>query len=132
MCAVIMIGSLKSPFVFAAYFGKLSHLVFFLFVAVFAHSCFLIPLFSEADEILNICNVIGSPDEQSCPQGLSLAEVMKYQFPQVSIRLSFFFVLLILRFSWSSFFCKPFIVNNAFSFKCVCKLLEMPDGDLKP
>ena len=45
----------------------------------------LISQFSEADEIHKICNVIGSPDEQSWPQGLSLAEAMKYQFPQVNL-----------------------------------------------
>uniref|UniRef100_A0A0E0K409 Protein kinase domain-containing protein n=1 Tax=Oryza punctata TaxID=4537 RepID=A0A0E0K409_ORYPU len=54
--------------------------------AIMAELLTLHPLFpgtSEADEILKICNVIGSPDEQSWPQGLSLAETMKYQFPQV-------------------------------------------------
>jgi hypothetical protein len=43
-------------------------------------------IISEADEILKICNVIGSPGEQSWPEGLSLAETMKYKFPQVNIR----------------------------------------------
>lgn len=55
--------------------------------AIMAELLTLHPLFpgtSEADEILKICNVIGSPDEQSWPQGLSLAETMKFQFPQVS------------------------------------------------
>ncbi|KAL5208803.1 hypothetical protein ABZP36_033238 [Zizania latifolia] len=54
--------------------------------AIMAELLTLHPLFpgtSEADEILKICNVIGSPDEQSWPQGLSLAEMIKYQFPQV-------------------------------------------------
>ncbi|KQK00896.1 cyclin-dependent kinase F-4 isoform X2 [Brachypodium distachyon] len=54
--------------------------------AIMAELLTLHPLFpgtSEADEILKICNVIGSPDEQSWPQGLSLAEAMKYKFPQV-------------------------------------------------
>ncbi|AQK73898.1 Serine/threonine-protein kinase MHK [Zea mays] len=53
--------------------------------AIMAELLTLHPLFpgtSEADEIHKICNVIGSPDEQSWPQGLSLAEAMKYQFPQ--------------------------------------------------
>ncbi|CAN6253640.1 unnamed protein product [Urochloa humidicola] len=54
--------------------------------AIMAELLTLHPLFpgtSEADEIHKICNVIGSPDEQSWPQGLSLAQAMKYQFPQV-------------------------------------------------
>uniref|UniRef100_A0A0D9VJW3 Protein kinase domain-containing protein n=3 Tax=Leersia perrieri TaxID=77586 RepID=A0A0D9VJW3_9ORYZ len=54
--------------------------------AIMAELLTLHPLFpgtSEADEILKICNVIGSPDEQSWPQGLSLAETIKYQFPQI-------------------------------------------------
>ncbi|GJN21954.1 hypothetical protein PR202_gb09478 [Eleusine coracana subsp. coracana] len=54
--------------------------------AIMAELLTLHPLFpgtSEADEILKICNVIGSPDEQSWPEGLSLAETMKYKFPQV-------------------------------------------------
>ncbi|KAG8071996.1 hypothetical protein GUJ93_ZPchr0006g40996 [Zizania palustris] len=54
--------------------------------AIMAEMLTLHPLFpgtSEADEILKICDVIGSPDEQSWPQGLSLAETIKYQFPQV-------------------------------------------------
>ncbi|KAK8462911.1 hypothetical protein SEVIR_1G292000v4 [Setaria viridis] len=54
--------------------------------AIMAELLTLHPLFpgtSEADEIHKICNVIGSPDEQSWPQGLSLAEAMKYQFPQI-------------------------------------------------
>ncbi|ONM62520.1 Serine/threonine-protein kinase MHK [Zea mays] len=53
--------------------------------AIMAELLTLHPLFpgtSEPDEIHKICNVIGSPDEQSWPQGLSLAEAMKYQFPQ--------------------------------------------------
>jgi len=57
----------------------MSVLLSFVFMVVLH----LISLFSEADEIHKICNVIGSPDEQSWPQGLSLAEAMKYQFPQV-------------------------------------------------
>ncbi|EMS57029.1 Cyclin-dependent kinase F-4 [Triticum urartu] len=54
--------------------------------AIMAELLTLHPLFpgtSEADEILKICNVIGCPDEQTWPQGLSLAEAMKYQFPQI-------------------------------------------------
>ncbi|KAK3158831.1 hypothetical protein QOZ80_2AG0142210 [Eleusine coracana subsp. coracana] len=54
--------------------------------AIMAELLTLHPLFpgtSEADEILKICNVIGSPDEQSWPEGLSLAETMKYKFPQI-------------------------------------------------
>jgi hypothetical protein len=57
---------------------------------------FLTPLFSEADEILKICNVIGSPDEQTWPEGLSLAGAMKYQFPQVNIYLFFVSAVILL------------------------------------
>ena len=65
-----------------------------LVVTVFDH-LFLLSLYSEADEILKICNVIGCPDEQTWPQGLSLAEAMKYQFPQVNIHVSLPIVLLL-------------------------------------
>ncbi|MQL99126.1 hypothetical protein Taro_031850, partial [Colocasia esculenta] len=37
---------------------------------------------SEADEIYKICSVIGCPNESSWPEGLQLANAMKYQFPQ--------------------------------------------------
>jgi hypothetical protein len=53
-------------------------------------------MFSEADEILKICNVIGSPDEQTWPEGLSLAGAMKYQFPQVNIYLFFVSAVILL------------------------------------
>lgn len=42
--------------------------------------CFLC---SEADEIYKICSVIGNPNENSWAEGLQLADVLKYQFPQV-------------------------------------------------
>lgn len=38
---------------------------------------------SEADEIYKICSVIGSPNQNSWAEGLELANVLKYQFPQV-------------------------------------------------
>lgn len=38
---------------------------------------------SEADEIYKICSVIGSPNRNSWAEGLELANVLKYQFPQV-------------------------------------------------
>jgi hypothetical protein len=65
-------------------------------VTIFVHFLFFILLFSEADEILKICNVIGSPDEQAWPEGLSLAGAMKYQFPQVNIYLFFVFAVILL------------------------------------
>ncbi|KAF8109028.1 hypothetical protein N665_0104s0334 [Sinapis alba] len=37
----------------------------------------------EADEIYKICNVIGSPTEQTWLEGLNLASVINYQFPQL-------------------------------------------------
>ncbi|XP_072961907.1 cyclin-dependent kinase F-4 isoform X2 [Typha angustifolia] len=55
--------------------------------AIMAELLTLRPLFpgsSEADEIYKICSVIGCPDETSWTEGLQLAGVMKYQFPQVS------------------------------------------------
>lgn len=38
---------------------------------------------SEADEIYKICSVIGSPTEETWLEGLNLASVINYQFPQV-------------------------------------------------
>lgn len=38
---------------------------------------------SQADEIYKICSVIGSPNRNSWAEGLELANVLKYQFPQV-------------------------------------------------
>ena len=82
--------------------------LFPLLVIIFVHFHFLVPLFSEADEILKICNVIGSPDEQSWPQGLSLAKAMKYKFPQVNIYLSFFSVVLLCDSPGQQFLCKQY------------------------
>lgn len=80
--------------VLAMYFGHLlfclSYYISSLWWSYLLIAVLFIQLFSEADEILKICNVIGSPDEQSWPQGLSLAETMKFQFPQVSIHLPLF------------------------------------------
>ncbi|KAJ4829425.1 hypothetical protein Tsubulata_006620, partial [Turnera subulata] len=47
-------------------------------------SCSLSVLFFLvlADEIYKICNVIGSPTEDSWPDGLGLARAINYQFPQ--------------------------------------------------
>ncbi|XP_058083815.1 cyclin-dependent kinase F-4-like [Magnolia sinica] len=45
--------------------------------------------FSEADEIYKICNVIGSPSQDSWAEGLQLANAIKYQFPEcASVQLS--------------------------------------------
>ncbi|RWW25245.1 hypothetical protein GW17_00010423 [Ensete ventricosum] len=46
--------------------------------------CPLFPGSSEADEIYKICSVIGNPNENSWAEGLQLADVLKYQFPQCS------------------------------------------------
>lgn len=54
--------------------------------AIMAELFTLRPLFpglSEADEIYKICNVVGTPTENSWPHGLLLARSMKYQFPQL-------------------------------------------------
>ncbi|KAJ8650582.1 hypothetical protein MRB53_003605 [Persea americana] len=55
--------------------------------AIMAELFTLRPLFpgsSEADEIYKICGVIGSPNQKSWAEGLELANVLKYQFPQFS------------------------------------------------
>ncbi|KAJ0262726.1 Protein kinase superfamily protein [Hirschfeldia incana] len=54
--------------------------------AILAELLSLRPLFpgaSEADEIYKICSVIGSPTEHSWLEGLNLASVINYQFPQL-------------------------------------------------
>ncbi|CAH8389437.1 unnamed protein product [Eruca vesicaria subsp. sativa] len=54
--------------------------------AILAELLSLRPLFpgaSEADEIYKICSVIGSPTEQTWLEGLNLASVINYQFPQL-------------------------------------------------
>lgn len=43
----------------------------------------MLNLCSEADEIYKICSVIGSPTEETWLEGLNLASVINYQFPQV-------------------------------------------------
>ncbi|WOL19515.1 cyclin-dependent kinase F-4-like isoform X4 [Canna indica] len=53
--------------------------------AIMAELFTLRPLFpgsSEVDEIFKICNVIGSPNKNTWEEGLHLADIMKYQFPQ--------------------------------------------------
>ena len=42
---------------------------------------------SEADEIYKVCNVIGSPTRETWLEGLNLASVINYQFPQVNFLL---------------------------------------------
>lgn len=49
---------------------------------------------SEADEIYKICGVIGSPNQNSWAEGLELANVLKYQFPQVVSVFFYFFIFL--------------------------------------
>ncbi|KAF2316102.1 hypothetical protein GH714_041069 [Hevea brasiliensis] len=60
--------------------------------AIMAELFSLRPLFpgtSEADEIYKICNIIGSPTEDSWADGLNLASAINYQFPQsVGVHLS--------------------------------------------
>ncbi|CAN7027122.1 unnamed protein product [Brassica rapa subsp. trilocularis] len=54
--------------------------------AILAELLSLRPLFpgaSEADEIHKICSVIGSPTEHTWLEGLNLASVLNYQFPQL-------------------------------------------------
>ncbi|KAA3456328.1 cyclin-dependent kinase F-4-like [Gossypium australe] len=53
--------------------------------AIMAELFTLHPLFpgtSEADEIYKICCVVGTPTEDSWPDGLNLARTINYQFPQ--------------------------------------------------
>ncbi|XP_071917921.1 cyclin-dependent kinase F-4-like isoform X2 [Coffea arabica] len=55
--------------------------------AIMAELFALRPLFpgsSEADEIYKICSVIGTPTENDWSEGLELASVINYQFPQVA------------------------------------------------
>lgn len=60
--------------------------------AIMAELFTLRPLFpgsSEADEIYKICSVIGSPNQNIWSNGLQLANVINYQFPQfTSVQLS--------------------------------------------
>lgn len=49
---------------------------------------------SEADEIYKICSVIGSPTVSVWAEGLELASVINYQFPQVYLSLSYLFLLI--------------------------------------
>ncbi|CAN8246018.1 unnamed protein product [Cochlearia groenlandica] len=60
--------------------------------AIMAELFSLRPLFpgaSEADEIYKICSVIGSPTAETWLEGLNLASVINYQFPQLpGVRLS--------------------------------------------
>ncbi|KAF3566608.1 hypothetical protein DY000_02013458 [Brassica cretica] len=54
--------------------------------AILAELLSLRPLFpgaSEADEIYKICSVVGSPTEETWLEGLNLASVINYQFPQL-------------------------------------------------
>ena len=53
--------------------------------AILAELFTLRPLFpgsSEADEIYKICSVVGTPTQQSWPEGLRLAEAMKFKMPK--------------------------------------------------
>ncbi|OVA18436.1 Protein kinase domain [Macleaya cordata] len=54
--------------------------------AIMAELFSLRPLFpgsSEADEIYKICSVIGSPNQNSWAEGIQLANLINYQFPQL-------------------------------------------------
>lgn len=55
--------------------------------AMLAELYTLRPLFpgsSEADEIFKICSVLGTPTQQSWPEGLKLAQRMNFKFPQIA------------------------------------------------
>ncbi|KAG2245345.1 cyclin-dependent kinase F-4-like isoform X2 [Brassica napus] len=55
--------------------------------AIMSELLSLRPIFpgaSEADEIYKICDVIGSPTEETWLEGLNLANTINYQFPQLS------------------------------------------------
>ncbi|GAA0179962.1 non-receptor serine/threonine protein kinase [Lithospermum erythrorhizon] len=55
--------------------------------AIMAELFTLRPLFpgsSEADEIYKICSVLGTPSRTEWAEGLELANVINYQFPQVA------------------------------------------------
>ncbi|OVA05392.1 Protein kinase domain [Macleaya cordata] len=54
--------------------------------AIMAELFTLHPLFpgsSEVDQMYKICSVIGSPNQNSWPEGLQLANSINYQFPQL-------------------------------------------------
>jgi protein kinase len=42
----------------------------------------LFPGTSEADEIYKICAIIGSPNQRTWPEGMRLASIMQFRFPQ--------------------------------------------------
>ncbi|EFJ49339.1 hypothetical protein VOLCADRAFT_59590, partial [Volvox carteri f. nagariensis] len=53
--------------------------------AIMAELYMLRPLFpgtSEADEIYKICSIMGTPTQQTWPEGLKLAAAMNFRFPQ--------------------------------------------------
>jgi hypothetical protein len=50
----------------------------------------------KRNEILKICNIIGSPDEQTWPEGSTLAGAMKYQLLQVNVYPFFVFAVIVL------------------------------------
>jgi serine/threonine protein kinase len=53
--------------------------------AIMAELIMLRPLFpgsSEVDQIFKICSVLGTPDESSWPEGLQLAQKMRFRFPK--------------------------------------------------
>lgn len=55
--------------------------------AILAEMYTLRPLFpgtSEADEIYKICSIMGTPTQQTWPEGLKLAAAMNFRFPQFS------------------------------------------------
>jgi hypothetical protein len=52
-----------------------------LFVLVWLIILHMFKLTSEADEMYKICSVIGTPDRDTWPDGLRLAESLNFQFP---------------------------------------------------
>ena len=55
--------------------------------AIMAELYTLRPLFpgsSETDEIFKICSVIGTPTQQTWPEGIKLANAMNFRFPTVA------------------------------------------------
>ena len=63
------------------------HVQFFLIKQRFECDNISFNVRSEADEIYKVCNVIGSPTQETWLEGLNLASVINYQFPQVNFLL---------------------------------------------
>ncbi|RID75813.1 hypothetical protein BRARA_B02835 [Brassica rapa] len=74
--------SLRPLFPGARYLSNGDHVQFFLIKQRCECDNISFNVRSEADEIYKVCNVIGSPTQETWLEGLNLASVINYQFPQ--------------------------------------------------